>query len=76
MNAVATVKTFRAAAVLIPEKRLITQKYESLAWLTIMLPAPMLRMANVRAKELFNPSSGNSGITSDDAVITATVDDP
>src|SRR5690606_14944401 len=76
MSKVATVNTRNIMGIPTPEKRDITQKYESLACETIIEPAPIANTVNTLAASLSNPKEGNIGNTIVAVVIIATEDDP
>lgn len=59
-----------------PLKLVTTQKYESLAWETVMAPAAMAMTTSALATGVSKPNAGIIGKTIADVVVSATVEEP
>lgn len=59
-----------------PLKLVTTQKYESLAWETVMAPAAMAMTTSALATGVSKPSADIIGKTMADVVVSATVEEP
>src|SRR5690606_38736197 len=73
---VATVYTRSMTFIPTPENREMTQKYESLAWDTIIEPAPIARTVKTLPMVWSSPNEGSIGNTMVAVVIMATDEDP